>query len=318
MDAKKTGNHYLQYHINAQEAGREVRSFLYQELKLTTSKIRSVKWDPAGILLDGERVTVRARVKEGQVLSVLLNDSLERADKLISVEMPLQILYEDENLLFVNKSAGMVSHPSQGHPADSLANGVRGYFDRKGERSSVHLIGRLDKDTSGILCIAKNGVTADRMTAQRKNGTMQKEYLALVTGNLPEPEGYIDTPMEEYCDPEDGNKLKMRAATRQAAGAKVAGTHYRMLREFPGGTLCALTLDTGRTHQIRFHMASIGCPLLGDPLYGAGSSGQIARTALHAGTLTAIHPFDGRKLCLKAELPEDMRHLLEYSQGKRT
>lgn len=318
MDDKQTGNHYLQYHINAQEADREVRSFLYQELKLTTSKIRSVKWDPEGILLDGERVTVRARVKEGQVLSVLLNDSLERADKLISVEMPLQILYEDENLLFVNKSAGMVSHPSQGHPADSLANGIRGYFDRKGERSSVHLIGRLDKDTSGILCIAKNGVTADRMTEQRKNGTMQKEYLALVTGSLPAPEGYIDTPMEEYRDPEDGNKLKMRAATRQAVGAKVAGTHYRMLREFSGGTLCALTLDTGRTHQIRFHMASIGCPLLGDPLYGTGSSGQIDRTALHAGTLTAIHPFDGSKLCLKAELPEDMRHLLEDSQGKRT
>lgn len=297
--------HYLQLNITGEDAGRDVRSFLYQEMGLTTKKISSVKFDSKGILLDGKRVTVREKVLEGQTLAVLLNDTGQRDESLVPTEMELDILYEDEDLLFINKPAGIVCHPSQGHYADTLANGVRAYFQKKKERSSIHLLGRLDKDTSGIVGIAKNGVAAERMTAQRGDRTLKKEYLALVSG-CPAPEkGYIDIPMEEYRDELDNNKLKMRRGGRSSG--KKAGTYYRIVQGYSGYSLCALTLTTGRTHQIRFHMAEIGCPLLGDAVYGNGPVQALERAALHAESLTFMHPFTGQKIYLKAEMPGDMK-----------
>lgn len=297
--------HYLQLKITGEDAGRDVRSFLYQEMGLTTKKISSVKFDSKGILLDGKRVTVRTKVLEGQTLAVLLNDTEQKEEHLVPTKMKLDILYEDEDLLFVNKPAGLVCHPSQGHYADTLANGVRAYFEKKRERSGIHLLGRLDKDTSGIVGIAKNSVAAERMTAQRSDGTLKKEYLALVSGCPVPGEGYIDILMEEYRDELDNNKWKMRRGGRLSG--KKAGTYYRVVQYYSGYSLCALTLTTGRTHQIRFHMAEIGCPLLGDAVYGNGPAQTLERAALHAENLTFIHPFTGQKIYLKAELPEDMK-----------
>lgn len=368
--------HYLKLVITKEQENREVLSLLIHELGLSTRKIRSVKWDSRGILLDGSRAGVREKVRAGQRLSVLLNDTEQRKEKLAAISMELNILYEDENLLFVNKPAGVVCHPSKGHYADSLANGVQGYFKEKNERSGIHLVGRLDKDTSGIVSIAKNGVTAERMTALKKEGKLLKEYLAVISGCPHEKEGHIFIPMEEYRDKKDGEKLKMRTGKKERG--KQAGTHYQVLetwsgnfsadrqnlavvwadnesadkgREgtafcgetgFPERSLCRVTLDTGRMHQIRFHMSAIGHPLLGDSLYGhltkedwnipekSQSTGQeneneqkpytdelelwqrdgIYRAALHAHRLFFVHPFTGKEMILEAELPKDMKRLL--------
>ena len=152
-----------------------------------------------------------------------------------------------------------------------MINGVQAYFENEGreknERSNIHLIGRLDKETSGILGIAKNSVTAERMIKQRQRGILIKEYYALVKGNPPE-EGILEIPMEEMRDARDGDKLKMKVG--QSENAKTAKTFFQVVKRFEKFSLVSLVIETGRTHQIRFHMASIGCPLLGDSFYGDG------------------------------------------------
>lgn len=303
--------HYLEYRLGPTDNGKEVLFLMQKILGLTTKKVRSVKHEERGILLDEERVTVRARGKEGQLLKVLLEDSQEKQNKIASTKMNLHILYEDDDLLFVDKPAGIVSHPSKGHSYDSLINGVQAYFDNEGreknERSSIHLIGRLDKDTSGILGIAKNSVTAERMIKQRQRGILVKEYYALVKGNPPE-NGVLEIPMEEMRDIYDGDKLKMKAGAGE--NAKSAKTFFRVITRFEKFSLVSLIIETGRTHQIRFHMASIGCPLLGDSFYGDGPELGISRTALHAHCLTFTHPFCEKVMRIESEMPKDLSFLL--------
>ena len=260
--------------------------------------------------------------------------------------------------------------PQKGTGGDSLYDQIRAYYGRTGQNAGVHLFGRLDKDTSGIVGIAKNKMTADRMQRQRQQGRFQKEYLALVWGQPPATSGTITIPMEED---RSAGYLKMRAGTGPAA--KAAVTHYtvvagrnridscgenslaaenrpgllcedrpRALCENRPWTLCRVNIETGRTHQIRFHMAAIGCPLAGDALYGtlfgnvekerpgakrdeAAQQGsarpgpaqqkdtpsgqpehpQICRAALHAWKVTFLHPYEGREITVTAPLPEDMR-----------
>ena len=325
--------HYLEYYIEKKDHGKEVLAILRGELDLSTTKIRSVKWDENGILLNERRVTVRDRVCEGQVLKVLKDDSANRQLRVIPRSMPLDILYEDEDLLFVNKPPGVVSHPSKGHLDDSLANGVQAWFDRKGERSSIHLLGRLDKDTSGISGIAKNGVAARRLLNDRREGKVRKEYLAVAEGCFEEDSGVIAIPMEEYRDPSD-QLLKMRRSKDPEKGH--AKTCFQVVHRFRepiystsggdgnGCSLLRVQIETGRMHQIRFHMAEIGHPLLGDAMYGHGPvlavrppyDGRVAsacedsitlnRTALHAHRLAFTHPFSEEKIVLEARLPEDM------------
>lgn len=294
---KSTVMHYLEYYTKTEDCGREVISILRSDLELSTTKIRSVKWDPAGILLDNEKVTVRHRVKAGQTLKVLMNDSENRQRRILPCPMDLDILYEDEDLVFINKPAGIVSHPSAGHRQDSLANGLQAYFDEKEERSSIHLLGRLDKDTSGVLGIAKNGVIARKMILDHE---IKKEYIAITEGYLPEEKGIIRLPMEEYRDPED-HLLKMRI------GSKEAITSYEAIHRQDDCSVCRVWITTGRMHQIRFHMAQIGHPLLGDGLYGHGQTANLARAALHAYKVTFNHPLAGKQMTIKADLPGDMK-----------
>lgn len=153
--------HYLEYIIPKIQDNKEILPILQQNMALSTRKIRALKKHPEGILLDDEPVTVRKKGRSGQTLKVILNDTEEDHEKILPVSMELSILYEDENLIFINKPPGVVCHPSKGHLTDSIANGVAAYFLKKEEFSRIHLIGRLDKDTSGILGIAKNKVTAE-------------------------------------------------------------------------------------------------------------------------------------------------------------
>ncbi len=299
--------HFLDYRIKNEDTNREVLSILREELSLTTRKIRSLKREEKGILLDGCKITVRERVETGQLLQIMLNDLERDEDSIVPTAMDLEILYEDEDLLFVNKPSGIVSHPSIGHKYDSLANGVKFYYQTSKEKSGIHLIGRLDKDTSGILGIAKNAITKERMIKAKTSGNVQKVYYALVEGTLDKKEDTIQIPMEEFRDQENGMRLKMRIPV-DGEGMN-AITHYKVVREEGDVSLIELTLQTGRMHQIRFHMATIGHPLLGDSIYGKGinNSYGMRRAALHAGKVSFIHPYRNNLINIVNEIPSDMQ-----------
>ena len=284
--------------IGKEEEGRTVGEILRSVLGMSASRIRSVKFDAAGLLLDGERVRTSAAVRAGQSLQILLTDSENKPDKLLPFDMPLHILYEDEDLIALAKPAGIVMHPSQGHPYDTLANGVRAYFDRADAEARVHCIGRLDKDTSGAVLFAKNAEAARLL---ERPGAVKKQYLAFCEGEL-EGDGWqvIDRPMEG-CRREDGMLV-------MTEGGRPAVTRYRVRRCAEGMTALDVEIETGRTHQIRYHFASLGHPLVGDALYGHGSA-LIGRTALHAALLTFHTPFTHRTIAVEAPVPEDMGRL---------
>lgn len=275
--------------------GRTLLNYLKNELAFSHAKVSSVKYDPDGLLVNGKRATVRRILHAGDTLSVLLTDSEKKENHLIPNPLPLEILYEDENLIAVNKPAGMVCHPSKGHLIDSLASALRAHFDKTDPDARIHLIGRLDKETSGIVLCAKNAVAAAMLM---RDGKIEKTYTAVASGHFEEKEGTIALPMR-YVRDEEGI---IRA---EEGEEKAAETAYKVLSEGENFSVLRVRISTGRMHQIRFHMAAVGHPLLGDSRYGSPAE-QMRRAALHAGELCFIHPFTEEKLRLSAELPADM------------
>ncbi len=308
--------------VSEEEAGNTVAFFLRSRFKLSESRIRSLKFDPEGIRLDGVRTRVTARVKAGQVLEVLSSDPAARPEKLKPAAIPLQIVYEDEALLAVNKPAGLVCHPAGSHRDDTLANALRAYFDRTDPAARVHLAGRLDKDTSGLVLCAKNAAAAERLRRALAAEGFGKTYLALAAGCFAQKdrEGEICLPLRALRDPESG-LIRMTGTENVPAGEaaaesseKTARTIYRVEKQFSAYALLRLRLGSGRTHQIRAHLAAIGHPLLGDPIYGdpaVNRTSSLSRTALHAAELKLMHPYTGKLIRLSVPLLEDMAALLE-------
>lgn len=258
-------------------------------------EISRQKFIPDGITLDGEKCRVTVKVHTGQLVTLNFR---EKEEEKVSVpenekngqETGISILYEDDCLLIVEKPSGLSCHPGPGHYLDNLGSMAMAYCQEKGEEYPIRQIGRLDKDTSGIVVFAKDKVTAARLWQQRREGTLQKTYYAVVHGRLRPAEGIIDSPMGKV----PGEKNKMCVCP----GAMSAITNYRVIREenYEGKELSVVecTLVTGRTHQIRVHMASLGHPLLGDRIYGIpdGAPGL----CLHAGKIRLLQPFTGKEI----------------------
>lgn len=302
---------------------RTVGAVLQQEVGLTKKEISRAKFLPDGIRKNGIRCRVTEEVQIGDLLEILLEEEVI-SDPLEGTTQVLEILYEDQDLLAVNKPAGVVTHPKGHHYKDTLANQIKGYYESKQEQHTVRPVGRLDKDTSGIVVFAKNQAAAARLQKQRLNGTYKKWYLAVTRGKenseqaeekiekaeadwniqIEEIKGWnlIDQRMKQ--DPK--NRLRMILAD----DGKCAKTWYKSLKNRKGYQIYALTLETGRTHQIRLHMASCGWPLEGDPIYGGGQT-KIQRAALHAWKVELIQPFTGEKIVLEAPMPEDMKQIFE-------
>lgn len=295
------------------DAGRTVKEILRHELALSARQISRAKFLDGGITVNGEEVTVRRILGEGDVLSVQLEDRNAGSHQLIPQPGEPDIRYEDEDLILVNKPAGLVVHPSPGHYTDSLANILVWYYGQRGENLVVRPVGRLDRETSGLIYIAKHKAAVRRMELQRISGEMERHYLALVHGCPKERVGIIDAPIGP--DPDRW----MRQQVREDGAA--ARTAYRVREVYDGYSLVELHLFTGRTHQIRVHMAWLGHPLLGDSLYGrtdgADGSGGVSReygmtrTALHSRRIVCTQPFTGQRLEFVSEPPEDMKRLIQ-------
>lgn len=295
----------FQCRIGSGESGLTVKQILTRKWHLGSGQIKKAKFRENGITVDGKQVTVRYILSEGENLEVLIEDKAHGSNHLIPMEGELHILYEDADILVVEKPAGIVCHPSAGHYCDSMANLLVGYFAAKGEGYVVRLEGRLDKGTSGILLYAKHAPALTELERQRKDGRLQKTYHAILkgcprhlTGEIREPIGKDpDVPMKQRVCPE-------------SEGGLPSVTRYRIMEAAAdrSWSLAEVTIETGRTHQIRTHMAWLGCPLVGDEMYGETSdSSKLKRPALHAGRLEFDHPVSGERLHFEIPMPEDMR-----------
>lgn len=292
----------LELAVTPAHAGLRVGQLLRRELALSGAVVRRIKWLPDGILLDGQRVNTRCVPRPGQVLSVRLSDP-ERRSGIVPTPGPLDIVYEDPDLIVLNKAAGVPVHPGPGHYSDTICNFLMNYYDQSGCEADVHPVHRLDRGTSGLLVVAKHPHAQEQLKQQLHTPDFRRIYLAVCEGAPQPPAGTIDAPL----GPVDGSLV----AQQVRPDGKPARTHYETLSRRGPRTLVRLELDTGRTHQIRVHLAHIGCPLTGDFLYGQEAPDLIPRPALHSAQLVLRHPVTGERLELHAELPGDMRKLVE-------
>ena len=218
---------------------------------------------------------------------------------------PLDLIWEDEDVVVVNKPPGLLVHPSHGHFADTLGNFLMYHYQQTGQDCDFHPVHRLDKGTSGLLVVAKHPHAQEQLKQQLHTEAFRRVYLAICDGQPPAPSGTVDAPIGLAPD------SRARAVCPDGQSAR---THYRVLQSWEGGSLVELQLDTGRTHQIRVHMAHLGCPLTGDFLYGTEQPEKIARPALHSHQLSFTHPITGEHLAFTQPLPEDMAALLPNTQ----
>lgn len=292
---------YLTLPITPDLAGLEVNTLLRRQLGLSGTVLRRVKWLPDGITVDGTRVNVRYRVTEGQALSVRLTDP-DTAAQPVPAEGPLDLIYEDDDLVVVNKAPGVLVHPSHGHFDDTIGNFLMAHYRQAGDEAGFHPVHRLDKGTTGLLVIAKHPYGQEKLKKQLHTGGFRRVYLAVCDG-CPRPlQGVIDVPIGLV----DGSLI----AREVRPDGQPARTHYRVLQSCGPRSLVELELDTGRTHQIRVHMAHIGFPLTGDFLYGTENRDLIGRPALHSARLELTHPVTGERLGFDCPLPDDMTQLL--------
>ena len=279
-----------------EDAGRRVKDFLRSRWGISVSLLVALKqWDD-GITVNGQRVAVTFVLSEGDLVCLSVGD--HGADSgFDAVPMALDILYEDADLILLNKPPFLPVHPSKGHVSDTLANGLTHYFHEKGEAFVSRCVLRLDANTSGAVLFAKNAYAHDRMRKQLMTGSVKKEYLALVHGR-PSFHGKIDAPIYH---PEEAT-LRRQVDPR----GKSAQTEY--FTEKTNGTLSLLRVipHTGRTHQIRLHLSHIKTPIVSDFLYGDETDGILTRHGLHCASLTFFHPVTGKSVCVKAPLALDM------------
>ncbi len=290
----------LELVITPELVGVKVDTLLKRHLHLSGTVVRRVKWLEDGILVDGLRVNTRFCPAAGQVLSVRLSDPV-RNSGIVPAPGPLDIVHEDDDLIVLNKAAGVPVHPGPGHFSDTLGNFLVDYYEKTGQEADFHPVHRLDRGTSGLLVAAKHPHAQEVLKNQLHTPEFRRVYLAVCEGVPAPPSGVIDAPL----GPRPGSLMEQMVRP----DGKPARTKYGVLRRWGGRALVSLELETGRTHQIRVHMAHIGHPLTGDFLYGTEDQALIPRPALHSGYLSFRHPLTGENMQFSVPLPEDMARL---------
>ena len=282
----------------AEDRGRRLDQFLADGVEELTRSAAQRLAEEQRVLLDGKPLKKNYKITGGETLEVSLPDP-EPIDA-VPQDIPLDIVYEDGDVLVINKSKGMVVHPAPGNPDGTVVNAVLYHCGSSlsgiGGAFRPGIVHRIDKDTSGLLIVAKNDRAHLCLSAQLKDHTLARTYEAVVIGTLKEDRGTVDAPLDR--SPKDRKKMAV------VPGGRRAVTHYEVLARYPGYTHVRCRLETGRTHQIRVHMASLGHPIAGDTVYGpARQKYDLQGQCLHARELTFLHPADGRKMHLKCELP---------------
>ncbi|MBR3751246.1 MAG: RluA family pseudouridine synthase [Clostridia bacterium] len=275
-----------------------VKHYARTVMGISSNLLKRIKMQD-GIRVNGVSEYVIKELKAGDVLSLTVENG-SSSQNVYARAGELDIVYEDEDILVLNKQAPLPVHPSKGHVDDSLANRVTAYFADKGESYTTRIVTRLDSGTSGLMVLAKHAFAHDRLQKQLHAGFVRK-YLAVVDGTPDPPCGRVDAPIAR----EQGPSIRRIISN----DGQLAVTDYQTVRTLGGRALVSLQLKTGRTHQIRVHMAHIGCPLVGDFLYGT-ESGEIARAALHSCFMELDHPITGERMSFSCPLPDDMEGLL--------
>ena len=291
----------LELTITPELAGVKVDTLLRKRLGLSGTVVRRIKWLEDGILADGVRVHTDFRPEAGQVLSVRLSDPV-RNSGIIPAPGPLDIVYEDEDVIVLNKAPGVSVHPGPGHFDDTLGNFLVDYYEKSGQDADFHPVHRLDRGTSGLLVVAKHPHAQEVLKNQLHTEAFRRVYLAVCEGVPEPPAGAIDAPL----GPKPGSLMEQMVRP----DGKPARTRYETLDARNGRALLRLELDTGRTHQIRVHLTHTGHPLTGDFLYGTENPALIPRPALHSAELSFRHPLTGKVLEFRSLLPADMTRLL--------
>lgn len=291
----------LTYTVTPEEDGRMVKGILRGSLQLSYTLLKSLKWRENAILLNGQSVHINVIVHTGDTVSVVLSERTPREDLYCANAAKPDIVYEDDDLLVLNKPAGVAMHPKSGDAsAPSLAAMLTNYL---GEGSVPHFVSRLDKGTSGLLIAAKSGYVHDRLRRALHSSDLRREYRAVAVGRVEPPYGVIDAPIGRA----EGSII--RRCVR--ADGLPSLTEYEALQVSGRFTLLRLRPQTGRTHQLRVHMAYLGHPLAGDWLYGTEDKTLIARPALHSYELWFTQPVTGQELHFTAPIPQDMQRLME-------
>ncbi len=290
---------HLEYRVTNDKDNQKVSQILKNHLKFSRGQIRRLK-RCAGVMVNNQTVRLNALVKEGDLIRVNFQDDEDQS--VIPQDIPLNILFEDEHILVVNKPSNMLVHPLSYHVLDTLANGVIYHWQQQGYNSKFRAVSRLDKDTSGVILIAKSSYSCYQLAEQMKKGIYRREYLAVVHNKITMDSGVINLPI--------GRPYKGSLIFGVTSRGKEAITHFTVIQRFASGSLVKLRLETGRTHQIRVHMNHLGHPLMGDDLYG-GSMDLIHRQALHSWRLGFNHPVTKENMQLEVPLPDDIESLIQ-------
>lgn len=287
-----------EYRLQSEDSGQKYLSILLHKFHFSVKLLQRLKQGER-VWVNGKFSYLTARGKEGDMLSIQLSSNEEA--NIQGENLPLDILYEDEYLLAVNKPVGQVVHPNRRYPTNTLGNAVIGHWERKGESRLYRPIHRIDRNTSGVVVIAKNQFAHQQLAWQLERGHIHKRYHGFVEGVVHESEGTIDDPIG--LAPNSFIKRQIHPAGISAR------TLFRVLHRYPGATFLEFILETGRTHQIRVHCEGFGHPLLGDDLYG-GTKNFIDRHALHSSMYAFLHPATGLPIVIRAAFPKDLRTLI--------
>jgi len=313
----------MRFQVEPEARGMRLSQYLFDRLKLSHSLVRRAKVS-GGLLVDGQPVRTSHVLSGGEVVEI----RVAQEGRVTPEPVPIQVVYEDPYLLVVDKPAGMVVHPVRDYVSGTLANGVAYHLLRSGADPVARPVQRIDRETSGLVLFAKEPAVASLLARELERHKLDRCYVALVEGVVAADSGTVDRPLRrvwghpvarEVAEGPRTPEQERLLAEAEAAGrvlreewtaaGKPAVTHWRVLRRWRGATMLELRLETGRTHQIRVHMAYLGHPLLGDELYG-GSRRLIGRQALHAASLALTHPVSGEFLHFTSPLPPDLADLV--------
>ncbi|RHN14776.1 RluA family pseudouridine synthase [Dorea formicigenerans] len=294
-------NRNIDYIIDEDSAGLRVEQFLRRK-RYSGQNLSEIKRMPKSILVNGVHYYMRQELSTGDHLQVRICET-QNSEKIPPTKLPLDIIYEDEDLLVLNKPAGMPIHPSLNNYTNSMANALAYYFQSQGKPFIFRCCNRLDRDTSGLTIVSKHLVSGSILSDMTKYREVHREYLAIARGSVTPSEGTIQAPLGR----KEGTIIERTVDWEHGEDAV---THYKVVKEANGHSLVSLRLETGRTHQIRIHMKHLGYPLIGDYLYNPDME-YMTRQALHSHHMEFTHPITGEHMSFTAPLPEDMARVMQ-------